>query len=342
MGITVISSPSVPGTASTTPLGTATTDASTVNFATLLLGQLSNIAAPTTTTTTNISCDSKSDKASENATDDIVPSDQAATDPALAFLMATPAAPLPANKFSTPPPTPETINTSIALTSGQAQTTREANESTTPLQNTSASSIFQNLAAKPENHSGSDTPVAAANLAAEAQPLPPTGQESAPTLVASQIKAPVQTLERLEISAPLQNTNWAQSFSEKIVWLAKTDQQSAQININPPQLGPVQITLQINGDQASAVFASPHAEVRQAIENSLPQLREMLSGAGINLGQADVGANLAQQNREAPPQAMNENRSTSETAILPGDVNTNTNTSGIPLQRGRGLVDLFA
>jgi hypothetical protein len=72
------------------------------------------------------------------------------------------------------------------------------------------------------------------------------------------------------ISTPLHAEAWPQQFGEKVVWMAKNDQQTAQININPPQLGPVQITLSLSGDQATAVFASPHAEVRQAIESSLP------------------------------------------------------------------------
>jgi len=336
MGITVISAPSVPGSASATLLGNATTDAAPVDFAALLFGQLSNLAAPTTTAGTN----SKSDKTTENTTDTSL-SEPSTTDPALAFLMAAPAAPL-VSKPALPDSATEGINTSINPTSGQALTETAAGQATKLQQNTSANSILQNFAAKPENLSGNDTPGAAANLAADSLPQLPSGQESALAASAHQTKAPVQTSSSTEISTPLHSASWAQNFSEKIVWLAKSDQQSAQININPPQLGPLQITLQMNGDQASAVFASPHAEVRQAIENSLPQLREMLSAAGINLGQADVGANLAQQNREAPSQSMNGNRLANENAILPGDGNAGDNKTSTPLQRGRGLVDLFA
>ena len=144
------------------------------------------------------------------------------------------------------------------------------------------------------------------------------------------------------IHTHLRESSWSQQFGEKIVWLAKNDQQSAQININPPELGPVQITLNLSGGEAKVTFASPHMEVRQAIENSLPQLKEMLSSAGINLGQTNVGANLAQQNPDNPYQNANGKHLADENAILPANDKALNATASLVLQRGRGLVDLFA
>ena len=124
--------------------------------------------------------------------------------------------------------------------------------------------------------------------------------------------------------------------------MAKNDQQTAQINITPPQLGPVQITLNLNGDSANVLFASPHAEVRQAIESSLPQLREMLASAGISLGESNVGANLAQQSHNNQFMMADKNQSTLENAILPANEAVPTASSVQVPKAGRGLVDLFA
>ncbi|HEX6733263.1 MAG TPA: flagellar hook-length control protein FliK [Azonexus sp.] len=185
----------------------------------------------------------------------------------------------------------------------------------------------------------------AANIAAE------TPASEAPPVVPTQVAstAPSQASDtglvhsqRHGINAHLQSAAWPQQFGDKIVWLARNDQQSAQLNINPPQLGPVQITLNLSGDQASIAFASPHAEVRQAIESAMPQLKEMLSSAGINLGQANVGANLSQQRSDTPFADANGTRSADENAILPAN-DKGADTAGTSvLQRGRGLVDLFA
>lgn len=161
-------------------------------------------------------------------------------------------------------------------------------------------------------------------------------------LTAASQQRGISTETQTTAAKPAHSETWPQQFSEKIVWMAKNDQQAAQINISPPQLGPVQITLNLNGDSANVLFASPHAEVRQAIESSLPQLREMLASAGISLGESNVGANLAQQNQNNQFMMADKNQSTLENAILPANEAVPTASSVQLPKAGRGLVDLFA
>jgi flagellar hook-length control protein FliK len=174
-----------------------------------------------------------------------------------------------------------------------------------------------------------NTPAFATALAATGTPnaiATPAPRQAEPPMVSTAFNAP----------------NWSHDFGSRVVWLTRNDQQVAQININPPQLGPVQISISLNGDQATATFASPHAEVRQAIQDSMPQLREMFSTAGISLGQANVGSQMPSQNRDSPFQFANGARSSGENAILSPDSLASSAPAGNPIQRGRGLVDLFA
>lgn len=147
------------------------------------------------------------------------------------------------------------------------------------------------------------------------------------------------------IATPLHDPRWAQQLGEKVVWLARGDVQNAQINITPAQLGPIQINISLNGDQMTAHFVSAHQEVRQALEDAMPRLREMLSGAGINLGQSNVGSQ-AQQQQQAQQQSSGQfgetPRSFNEDAILSADTHVETGSTVLPAQRGRGMVDLFA
>lgn len=147
------------------------------------------------------------------------------------------------------------------------------------------------------------------------------------------------------VPAPINDPRWAQQFGERIVWLARGDVQNAQINITPAQLGPIQINISLNGDQMTAHFVAAHQEVRQALEDAMPRLREMLSGAGINLGQSNVGSQTPQQQQaqhESAQQGASTPRFGGEDAILSPDQQTHSAKSGLPGQHGRGLVDLFA
>lgn len=138
------------------------------------------------------------------------------------------------------------------------------------------------------------------------------------------------------LRTPLNDSRWSQEFGEKIVWMAHNDQQQAQLSLNPANMGPLQITLSLDADKASALFTAATPEVQQAIEDALPRLREMLSAAGISLGQAHVGT---QAQQEQGQQGRNPSQGRGDKAILGAD------SSPQPLvtqQRGIGMVDLFA
>lgn len=140
------------------------------------------------------------------------------------------------------------------------------------------------------------------------------------------------------LDTPVQDPRWSQEFGEKIVWMARNDQQQAQLSLNPAHLGPLQITLSLDSDQASANFTAATPEVRQAIEDAMPRLREMLASAGISLGQTQVGTQ-AQQEQAQTRQERSGTRSQGDEAILEADSGSVTSVSP---QRGNGLVDLFA
>ncbi|RIX41225.1 MAG: flagellar hook-length control protein FliK [Rhodocyclales bacterium GT-UBC] len=379
MGITVISTSSVSSaTAASSAQGTGSLVGAATDFAALLSGQLGNVlnGAISVSNSASSSANLADNTGTVNDNDEEGRSpEDIASDPTLAILMAIPPI-TPQVQTNTTISVDVTdsassnvsqsdISSLLAATQGSAGNEKsalatslmgagKATQSATarPLAtdlstDTGSGNVAQDKAGLLFGATSSlaeDAPESSrqidqtANLAGNSALL----QATANTNSASNTSHHLRAENNPEIKTPLHSANWASDFSEKVLWLAKNDQQTAQININPPQLGPVQITLQLNGDQASAVFASPHAEVRQAIESSLPQLKEMLASAGINLGQSDVGANLAQQNRNTPFQSPNGNRSADENAILPGNVNLPEGTLSQPIQRGRGMVDLFA
>lgn len=102
----------------------------------------------------------------------------------------------------------------------------------------------------------------------------------------------------LAISTPLQQPQWPADFGRQMVTLAQTAHnriQTAELRLDPPDLGPLRITININDNVAQAVFVSAHASVRHAVESALPQLQQQLAQAGISLGQTSVNDQGQQQ-----------------------------------------------
>ena len=84
-----------------------------------------------------------------------------------------------------------------------------------------------------------------------------------------------------------------EGFGTRVVWMAEQRLGHAEIRLNPEHVGPIEVRVQLDGEQVRAEFHSANIEVRQAIEASLPRLRELLGQHGLQLGQADVGQGQA-------------------------------------------------
>lgn len=87
-------------------------------------------------------------------------------------------------------------------------------------------------------------------------------------------------------------------FAEKALFLIKGDLKKAEIKCHPADLGPIQIQVSLQKDEAKLGFVTHDQQVLQILENGLPKLREWLEDRGINLSEANVhlssGDNLSQ------------------------------------------------
>lgn len=114
------------------------------------------------------------------------------------------------------------------------------------------------------------------------------------TPVAMQVSSPAALPSplALAVATPVQSPEWGAAMGRQMITLAQQAQggiQSADIRLDPPELGPLRITLQMQDGMAHAMITSPHAQVRHALEQSLQQLQQQFAENGLTLGQADVG-----------------------------------------------------
>ncbi|MDT3468470.1 flagellar hook-length control protein FliK [Stenotrophomonas maltophilia] len=128
-----------------------------------------------------------------------------------------------------------------------------------------------------------------------------------------------------------------QAIGARLGWLADQKIGHAHIRLSPDDMGPVDVRLQLNGDKVHASFSSPHVDVRQALENSLPRLRELLGEQGFQLAHADVGHQAPGGDGNASgPSGGGGLAGDGEPA--PGD----GSVSSAQLIRQRGLLDAYA
>ena len=102
----------------------------------------------------------------------------------------------------------------------------------------------------------------------------------------------------LQVATPVGATHWGADLGQQLVVMSNSARhgvQTAELRLDPPDLGPLRVSLNLADGVASASFVSAHASVRQAIETALPQLQQALAQAGISLGQTSVGEQAAQQ-----------------------------------------------
>lgn len=137
---------------------------------------------------------------------------------------------------------------------------------------------------------------------------------------------------------------WDQALGQKVVWMVAGEQQSASLTLNPPDLGPLQVVLNVSNSQANATFIAAQPEVRQALEAALPKLRDMLGEAGIQLGQASVNSGEPNQQgtfEQQAAQRFGQSGRRGDSVDVPGAAASVRSGHVQPAASGVGLVDTF-
>jgi flagellar hook-length control protein FliK len=94
------------------------------------------------------------------------------------------------------------------------------------------------------------------------------------------------------LAKPLSHPEWNKDLGDRIVWMNNRAIPTAEIKMNPQHLGPISVRIDVNQDhQANIVFTAQHAVVREAIEASIPKLREMMGAQQLDLVNVNISQN---------------------------------------------------
>ena len=81
---------------------------------------------------------------------------------------------------------------------------------------------------------------------------------------------------------------WETNLGSRLQMLVGQNVQSAEIRLDPPELGTLDIKIKVTNDVATVNIASSHTQVREALETAIPRLREMFEESGLSLGDVNV------------------------------------------------------
>ena len=235
---------------------------------------------------------------------------------------------------------PETLSQQIAaLSLGNAANTDTSTQQTTS--NTLAAPTMQTMATSV--HVSSEA-MASALASGEAAARISGSNELAFNLPAPQpIAAATGASLPSSIGTPVSHPAWPSQLGQQLVQLIQRGgEQHVQMKLHPAELGPLSISLKMTEHGAQAQFLSAHAQVRQVIEQAIPQLREALAEQGISLSDTSVGEQGFSNQQEAFAQ-----QSTGSSAGGESGVTSVEGETGTPVPVGSsialdGRVDLYA
>ncbi|HEX2009753.1 MAG TPA: flagellar hook-length control protein FliK, partial [Roseateles sp.] len=117
----------------------------------------------------------------------------------------------------------------------------------------------------------------------------------------------------------------------------------AELHLNPSEMGPVQVQIVVDGQQAQVSFHSDQAETRAVLERSLPELASALRDSGLTLSGGGVFQQAQDQGRPAPQSAHGASSRAAHGAALEDTTESLSTAATLrPQPRARGVVDLYA
>ncbi|WP_207953648.1 flagellar hook-length control protein FliK [Vreelandella lionensis] len=243
---------------------------------------------------------------------------------------------------------PETLSQQIAaLSLGNAANTDTSTQQTTS--NTLAASSMQTMT--PSVHVSSEamaSALAVSGASGEAAARISGGNELAFNLPnANAAPQPIAAATGASLPSstgtPVSHPSCPSQLGQQLVQLVQRGgEQHVQMKLHPAELGPLSISLKMTEHGAQAQFLSAHAQVRQVIEQAIPQLREALAEQGISLSDTSVGEQGFSNQQEAFAQQSTGSSAGGESGVSSVEGETGTPASGGSSIELDGRVDLYA
>jgi flagellar hook-length control protein FliK len=126
-------------------------------------------------------------------------------------------------------------------------------------------------------------PSAALSAGAHATPAGAPGASTPPDGAARASALPADTLP-----APLHSAAFAPALAARVVVMLREGTREARLQLNPAELGPINVRISVDGSQARVDLVAEQAPTRSVLEQALPSLAGALRDSGLTLSGGGV------------------------------------------------------
>lgn len=99
----------------------------------------------------------------------------------------------------------------------------------------------------------------------------------------------------MSVDTPVGQAEWGDKVMGKLSWLTARNMSMAEIHLTPPDMGPMEVKVRMQNDQATVTVHAANPVVREQLELNSHRLRDMLGEQGLSLAQFDVSDQPGQQ-----------------------------------------------
>ncbi|BCL74461.1 hypothetical protein JHS3_01970 [Jeongeupia sp. HS-3] len=241
-----------------------------------------------------------------------------------------------------------------AMISQAVQSPVQGEQPTTPALSTVASTAGSDSAASAIDELAVGGKALPAGFAAgDAETAEPRGIDllSAAPLGASPLRsvdeaaAPTKPVATHNVVPHVGEPRWGDAVAQRVAMMIGKQEQKLEMQLNPPNLGPMDVQLTLAQDQASIVFASQHAAVREALAAATPRLTALLADQGIQLVNVQVASDTLNQHTQQQAQTGHDSGPAqrgmaSQSTDQPTDLRVDLGTLRLPV--GGGGLSFYA
>jgi flagellar hook-length control protein FliK len=133
-------------------------------------------------------------------------------------------------------------------------------------------------------------------------------------------------------------SSFDEALGQRLVWMVQHGFRDARLHLHPQHLGAIDVRLTLDRDAAQVTVSSPHAVVRETMTQAVPQLRDLLGGAGLMLTHVNVDAGHAGDSGSFDARGSDSWAAPDRAGLSAAD----DREARAALRLPTGLVDLFA